>query len=114
MLIGPSDAKNGQSDAQARTQLNLWSVFPAPLLISQNVLNWSRFALETYSNIEVLAINQDPVQPGAKGGSGYKVGKRLAGSDLALPCNASSSPQSCFNVWGRPLSDGKSFALARS
>ena len=112
LLIGPSDAKNGQSDAQARTQLNLWSVFPAPLLISQNVLTWSRFALETYSNIEVLAINQDPVQPGAKGGSGYKVGKRLAGSDLALPCNASSSPQSCFNVWGRPLSDGKSFALA--
>jgi len=112
LLIGPSDTHGEQSDAQARTQLNLWSVFPAPLLISQNVLIWSKFALETYSNTEVLAINQDAVQPGAKGGSGYKVGKRLAGSDLTLPCNASSSPQSCFNVWGRPLSDGKSFALA--
>ena len=86
----------------------------------------------------MLAINQDPVQPGAKvtyharinhqklyanlshawflfqqGGSGFKVGKRLAGTDLApLPCNASQSgPQACFNVWGRPLADGASFAL---
>ena len=49
----------GQSDAQARTQLNLWSVFPAPLLISQDVLTWSKFALETYSNTEVLAVNQE-------------------------------------------------------
>ena len=53
----------GQTDEQARTQLNLWSVFPAPLLISQNVLTWSKYALETYANTEVLAINQDPVPP---------------------------------------------------
>ena len=45
----------GQSDVQARTQFSLWSLFPAPLLISQNMLRWSAFALETYSNEEVYA-----------------------------------------------------------
>ena len=35
------------------------------------MLIWSKFALETYSNTEVLAINQDAVQPGAKGGYYY-------------------------------------------
>ena len=41
--------------AQARTQFSLWALFPAPLLISQNMLRWSAFALETYSNEEVYA-----------------------------------------------------------
>ena len=41
---------------------------------------YRRYALATYSNTEVLAINQDPVQPGAKGGSTFKVGKRLVGA----------------------------------
>ena len=51
------------------------------------MLSWSEYALATYSNTEVLAINQDPVQPGAKGsGSGFKTGRRLFGGDLALPC----------------------------
>ena len=45
----------GQSDLQARTQFSLWALFPAPLLISQNMLRWSAFALETYSNEEVYA-----------------------------------------------------------
>ena len=42
LLIGPETKKpmhiGGQTDEQARTQLNLWAVFPAPLLISQNML----------------------------------------------------------------------------
>lgn len=67
------------------------------------------FIQETYSNEDVVAINQDPVQPGATGGSTFKVGKRLVGGDLALPC---VKPINCSNVWGRPLSDGKSYALA--
>ena len=51
--------------------------------------------------------SQDPVQPGTSGeGSGFKVGKRLVGGDLALPCHL---PINCTNVWGRPLSDGKRY-----
>lgn len=62
LLIGPEAGKSGddhiggQTDVQARTQFNLWAVFPAPLLISQNVLKWSKYALETYSNTDVIAI----------------------------------------------------------
>ena len=116
LLIGPErgssgdDHIGGQTDQQARTQFNLWAVFPAPMLISQNVMNFSAYAKQTYGNTEVIAINQDPVQPGRRGaGSGYKVGMRLAGGDLALPCAAKAN---CTNVWGRPLSDGKSYVVA--
>jgi alpha-galactosidase len=62
LLIGPESGKSGddhiggQTDEQARTQFNLWAVFPAPMLISQNVLKWSKYALETYSNTDVIAI----------------------------------------------------------
>jgi len=105
LLIGPETKKpmhiGGQTDVQARTQFNLWSVFPAPLLISQNVLTWSQYALETYSNTKVIAVNQDMVTHGA--------GARLAGDDLKFPCVQGST--SCTNVWGRVLSD-ESFTLA--
>jgi len=104
LLIGPETKRpmhiGGQTDEQARTQFSLWSVFPAPLLISQNVLTWSKYALETYSNTDVIAVNQDPVVHGA--------GTRLVGSDLAFPCKPGSA--SCSNVWGRVLSD-KAFVL---
>jgi len=99
LLIGPETKKpmhiGGQTDEQARTQFNLWSVFPAPLLISQNVLTWSKFALQTYSNTDVIAVNQDFVTHGP--------GARLAGGDLAFPCVEGSI--NCTNVWGRVLSD---------
>ena len=76
-------------------------MFPAPLLISQNVLTWSKYALQTYSNPAVIAINQDPVKvPGA----------RLFGDDLAFPCKngPAGGKNECTNVWGRKLSDGGS------
>lgn len=82
-----------------RTQFNLWATFPAPLLISQNVLTWSKYALETYSNVDVIAINQDHVKvPGA----------RLAGGDLVFPCtgNPKCTAANATNVWGRRLSNG--------
>ena len=44
------------------------------MLISQNVLKWSAYALKTYSNDEVLAINQ---VSGVKQGCGPA---RLVGS----------------------------------
>eukprot|EP00038_Savillea_parva_P028500 m.65428 g.65428 ORF g.65428 m.65428 type:complete len:474 (+) comp8291_c0_seq1:200-1621(+) len=111
LLIGPTcniqGVPCGNSDSQARTQFNLWSVFPAPLLISQDVLNWSSYALETYSNTAVIAVNQDPLG---------KAGIRLQGDDLAMPCiirsdrAESSDFDNCTNVWGRQLSNGR-FAL---
>jgi hypothetical protein len=58
----------------------MWSLFPTNLIISQNVLAWSSYALETYSNAEVLAINQDPLGIPAQ---------RIVGGDLTFPCGSS-------------------------
>ena len=56
LLIGPKVYVGGQSDQQARAQFSMWSLFPTNLLISQNVLQWSSYALQTYSNAEAIAI----------------------------------------------------------
>ena len=68
----------GQTDEQARAQFSMWSLFPTNLLISQNVLAWSDYALETYSNAELIAINQDPLGSPAT---------RVVGGDLPFPCH---------------------------
>ena len=54
-------------------------MFPAPLLISQDVLGWSAFAEETYQNSAVTAINQDKLG---------KAAVRLQGDNLSFPCAA--------------------------
>jgi alpha-galactosidase len=66
----------------------------APLLIGSNIRNLSAWDLETYTNIEVIHVDQDPL--GVQG-------SRIAGGPL-------KSKQSTTNVWGRPLRD-KSYAL---
>jgi len=66
-----------QTDEQARAQFTLWAVFPTNLLISQNVLAWSPYALETYSNAELIAVNKDALMSPAR---------RIAGGDLKFPC----------------------------
>jgi len=77
LLIGPKVYVGGQSDQQARAQFTMWSLFPTNLLISQNMLQWSAYALETYSNAELIAINQDPLGSPAQ---------RVVGGDLKYPC----------------------------
>jgi hypothetical protein len=81
LLIGPEVYVGGQSDQQARAQFSMWSLFPTNLLISQNVLGWSPYALETYSNAEAIAINQDPLGIPAQ---------RIVGEDLQFPCHSAA------------------------
>lgn len=90
MLIGsdPVTAAYLTQD-QSRTMFSLWSVMAAPLLIGSNIRNLSAFDLETYSNTEVIVIDQDPL--GVQG-------VRINGSSL-------SDGNSTYNIWGRPLSD---------
>lgn len=109
LLIGPTchiqGIACGQTDIQARTQFNLWGIFPAPLLLSQDPLGWSAFALATYSNAAIISVNQDPLGQAAL---------RLEGDNLTYPCaggaqqhgGVQSTPQ-CTNVWGRELSGGR-------
>lgn len=91
LLIGPQVQVGGQTDEQARAQFTMWSIFPANLLISQNVLAWSDYALETYSNAELIAINQDPL-----GSPAY----RIVGNDLPFPC--SGAPTAIASVIAVP------------
>eukprot|EP01102_Stenamoeba_stenopodia_P008346 TRINITY_DN2398_c0_g2_i1.p1 TRINITY_DN2398_c0_g2~~TRINITY_DN2398_c0_g2_i1.p1 ORF type:complete len:422 (+),score=74.11 TRINITY_DN2398_c0_g2_i1:58-1323(+) len=73
---------------QSRAMFSMWSILAAPLLIGSNVRNLNAFDLETYSNAEVIAVDQDP--------AGVQ-GIRINGSDL-------NDGSSTVNIWGRPLS----------
>ena len=84
LLIGPEVYVGGQTDKQARAQFSMWCLFPANLIISQNVLNWSSYALETYSNTELIALNQDPLGSPAR---------RIVGGDISYPCSSTSGDQ---------------------
>eukprot|EP00037_Helgoeca_nana_P030778 m.383854 g.383854 ORF g.383854 m.383854 type:complete len:343 (-) comp28265_c0_seq2:879-1907(-) len=44
---------------ESRTQMTLWSMMAAPLIIGSNILNLSSWDLATYTNREVIAVDQD-------------------------------------------------------
>eukprot|EP01065_Artemidia_motanka_P037879 TRINITY_DN46782_c0_g1_i1.p1 TRINITY_DN46782_c0_g1~~TRINITY_DN46782_c0_g1_i1.p1 ORF type:complete len:417 (+),score=88.14 TRINITY_DN46782_c0_g1_i1:63-1253(+) len=80
------------TELQTRAQFSMWAVLASPLLISGNVLQMTAETLQTYSNKDVIAVNQDPLG---------KQGSRLHGGPLA---------SGATNVWARPLSGGR-FAM---
>ncbi|CAJ1371411.1 unnamed protein product [Effrenium voratum] len=60
---------------QTRAQFSMWAVLAAPLLISGSVLDMEDETLATYSNEEIIAVNQDPA-----GHQGFRVlGGKLSG-----------------------------------
>jgi len=61
---------HGMSEDEYRTQISLWSLLAAPLLISNNVQHTTQDDLSVLSNPEVLAIDQDGL-----GRSGYRLRK---------------------------------------
>ena len=50
---------NGMTPAEDRAHFSLWSMLAAPLLTGNDVRNMSREALETLTNSEVIAVDQD-------------------------------------------------------
>jgi alpha-galactosidase len=84
--LGPDQ---GLSAAQFRTQLSMWAILAAPLMISDDLTRISPAARTAVSNSEVIAIDQDPA--GVQG--------------TLLDSNGEGQ------VWVRPLADG-SRALA--
>eukprot|EP01059_Diplonema_ambulator_P015467 TRINITY_DN2660_c0_g1_i1.p1 TRINITY_DN2660_c0_g1~~TRINITY_DN2660_c0_g1_i1.p1 ORF type:complete len:406 (+),score=110.72 TRINITY_DN2660_c0_g1_i1:128-1219(+) len=74
---------------QSRAQFSMWAVMTAPLLISGSVLKMTPYTLQTYTNKDVIAVNQDPLGHG---------GIRVAGDDL---------PTSPTNVWGKTLTNNR-------
>jgi hypothetical protein len=76
LLLG-SDMNNNLivTEQQSRAQFTMWAILMAPLLLSQNVRNMTQMNMQTYSNREVIAVNQD-----VKG----RQGQRFAGNDISL------------------------------
>ena len=119
-ILGPHGTVGRVSEAQARLQMVMWSLYPTQLILGEDVTQMSAEYVETVGNTELIAINQDsPLLSSAR---------RIVGGDLAYPCDASAKSaattaaadprssgnkkaSSCTNVWARPLADG-SVALA--
>ncbi len=50
----------GMSATQFRSQLSMWAMLAAPLMISDNLTKISTATVDTVQNTEVIAIDQDP------------------------------------------------------
>jgi alpha-galactosidase len=74
----------GMSAAQFRSQMSMWSILSAPLMVSDDLVKMHAASRAAVSNGEVIAIDQDPAG--------------VQGTLLA------SSGQG--QVWVKPLSDG--------
>ena len=62
MLVGSAPTAAAHLETfQSRTQFSMWAVMAAPLLIGSNMLHMPPFDVETYTNPEVIAIDQDPL-----------------------------------------------------
>ncbi|KAF2190397.1 glycoside hydrolase family 27 protein [Zopfia rhizophila CBS 207.26] len=51
----------GASNLEYRTHFSMWSIVNSPLLIGADVRNLSAYDLETLTNKEIIALNQDPL-----------------------------------------------------
>jgi alpha-galactosidase len=79
--LGPDQ---GMTAAQFSTQLSMWAILAAPLMVSENLTNMSSATLQALTNREVIAIDQDP-----------------AGIQGTLRASNGEG-----QVWAKPLSDG--------
>ncbi|MGW4461357.1 NPCBM/NEW2 domain-containing protein [Micromonospora sp. NPDC004704] len=78
----------GMSEEEFRTQMTLWSVAAAPLVIGSDIRKISQTSVDTLTDPDALAINQDPagvqtVRVGPAGMTETWV-KRLANGDRAV------------------------------
>lgn len=90
MLLGASQsAKRRLTETHSRTQFSLWSILAAPLMIGANLRQLNSFDLETYTNQEVIAVNQDSLA---------KQAKRVMHSEAVYLIDSA--------VWAKELSDG--------
>lgn len=50
----------GQTADEYRTQMSLWCMFPAPLILGNDVRSMTQATKDILMNAEVIAVNQDP------------------------------------------------------
>ncbi|GIF64048.1 alpha-galactosidase [Asanoa ishikariensis] len=106
----------GMTDEEFRTQMTLWSVAAAPLMIGSDLRTLSRSSLDILADPDVIAINQDragvqAVRVGPAGTTETWV-KRLANGDRAVVLlNRGDSPQT-LTVKAKSIGlDGGRFTL---
>jgi alpha-galactosidase len=51
----------GMTDVEYRSQFNLWCIMAAPLIAGNDLRDMSQTTLETLTNKEVIAVDQDPL-----------------------------------------------------
>jgi len=108
MLLGSTaGASFSLPPVQSRTQFSLWSVMAAPLILGAHVSGMSTFDRETYTNAEVIAIDQDPA--GIQGTVLWedcppRTLDQLVADSIQRP--APPQPPNCKQVWAKRLIDG--------
>ncbi|MEO3816332.1 NPCBM/NEW2 domain-containing protein [Plantactinospora sp. B24E8] len=109
----------GMTDEEFRSQMTLWSVAAAPLVIASDVRTLSQTSVDILTDPEVLAINQDPagvqaVRVGPAGTTETWV-KRLANGDRAvLLLNRGDSPATLTTTATSVGLTGDRFTLANA
>lgn len=90
MLLGTSkNSAKHMTQRHSRAQFNLWAIMASPLLIGANLRELADYDLATYTNKEIIAVNQDSL---AK--QGIRVREYKASAGLS------------WSIWARHLQDG--------
>lgn len=91
MLLGSSDGSaRSLTSVRSRSQFNLWAILMAPLMIGANIRELDAYDLATYTNKEVIAVNQDPMR---------KQGRLIVMNKVLVP-------QISTSIWARELASG--------
>jgi len=89
---------------QVRTQFSLWAVMAAPLMIGSNIRAIGASDLDTYTNAEVIAVDQDPL--GVQGGILWEDCPPRDMLDLHVQSKTIlDQVPACKQVWGKRLAD---------
>ncbi len=80
----------GLSDRQNRVHMGLWAISGAPLILGADLTKLSKATVETITNPEVIAVDQDA---------------------LGLQCVKVDEPTAGLQVWAKPLAASGSLAV---
>lgn len=58
-LMEPGVRCPGQSDTEYKTEVSLWAISSAPMLVASDVRNMSKLQRELLLNPEIISLNQD-------------------------------------------------------
>lgn len=89
---------DGLTDDEARSQLALWSMMAAPLILSTDVAALSSTSVATVGNADVIAVDQDPL-----GVQGVVVASNGTFDTLAKPLTGGARAVAMLNRGNTPM-----------